>query len=99
MVIVFMIKIKKYIKPIWGTNDWSRPEINQDFNKPFNFLINNSDYAYIRYNVVKDLTVNRSNQYIKIYRNNLADCIDKTFYVGSTRLNKHNSFTTLKIMY
>lgn len=96
---------KKYVKTIWGTDNFLQPSENLNIS-PFIFIIDDENISYIRYNVVPDIRFKRNKNYIRIYSypglvckkliSNLLNLFSNPiFYVGSTR-NGENTFLSLK---
>ena len=82
---------KQYIKTIWGTNNWQRPNI--DLNAPFNFVAN-GEIAYLRYNVQSNSSFPRNKQYIKVIKAPILSELTKELNVIT--VGDNGIFTTLK---
>ena len=87
---------KNFIRPIWGTDDWTQPQT--DSNSQFNFINTFPTAKYLRYNVVINSLYPKANNYVYVADNMLSKGIlyqKPTYYVGTNRTGD-GTFTKLK---
>lgn len=85
---------KNFIRPIWGTDDWTQPQT--DINSEFNFINTFPTAKYLRYNVTINSLYPKTNNYVYVANNNLLKLNEQNiFYVGANR-SGINTFATLK---
>ena len=87
---------KRFIRTIWGTDDWTQP--SENMNTSFNFINNFENAKYLRYTVTINSLYPKANNYVYVANNILSKSKlneQQIFYVGANR-NGTNTFKTLK---